>query len=86
MKKNRKILSGLSFKLDKLFFRNLTLLLSAVLIWTGVEHILSEYFIKYNIFRNGFILIILGIILLFVFDSEIEDEDKNKKRISEKWF
>jgi hypothetical protein len=86
MKKNRKVLSGLSFKLDKLFFRNLTLLLSAILMWTGVEHILSEYFIKYSVFRNSVIVIIVGIILLFVFDSEIEEENGTKKRISEKWF
>jgi hypothetical protein len=85
MQKRKSIFSGLSFKLDALFFRNLTLLLSAVMIWTGIEHLLSEYFIKYNIFTNSLIVIFIGVILLFIFDSEVENEEARIKRQSEKW-
>ena len=73
----------MSFRLDALFFRNITLLLSAIFIWTGVEHILSYYFLTESPVKNGMIVIAIGVILLFIFDSEVENEDSEK--LSDKW-
>jgi hypothetical protein len=85
MKKQKRFLRGISFKIDALFFRNLTLLLSAVMMWTGIEHLLSEYFIQYNILQNSLIVIFIGVILLFIFDSEVESQEKENTRQSERW-
>lgn len=73
MKKLRKIFKGLSFRLDALFFRNLTLILSAVLIWRGIWNFLDFYFFPKSDFLSNLLSVALGIILLFVFDSEVED-------------
>lgn len=75
MKHTRRTLTGLSFKLDALFFRNLTLILSAVLIWRGMWNFLDLYLFPGNEFLSNIVSIIIGIILLFIFDSEVESEN-----------
>ncbi len=70
--KNKHKFRGLSFKLDSLFFRNITLILAAVLIWRGIWNILDVYFFPGSILTSNILSIIFGVFLLFVFDSEIE--------------
>jgi uncharacterized membrane protein YbhN (UPF0104 family) len=80
MARKRKIFSGLSFKLDTLFFRNLTLLLAAIFIWRGIWNLLDTYFIPHDKFLSNIIIILIGIFLLFVFDSEVEEEARAKRK------
>lgn len=72
MEKARKILKGLSFKFDTLFFRNLTIILAAIFIWRGMWNILDMYFLPENFLLSNFVCIIFGIFLLYIFDSEFE--------------
>ncbi len=74
MKKTRKFLHGLSFKLDALFFRNLTIILASILIWRGIWNFADKYFFPDNFFLSNIITLIVGIFLLFIFDSEVENE------------
>ena len=73
MKKTRKILKGLSLELDTLFFRNLTLILATILIWRGVWNYADKYFFPNDFFLSNLLTIIVGICLLFVFDSEVKE-------------
>lgn len=75
MKKTTKILKGLSLTWDPLFFRNLTLILATILIWRGVWNFADKYFFPENSFLSNFLVIIVGILLLFIFDSEVEEEN-----------
>lgn len=72
MKKLRRIFKGMSFRLDALFFRNLTLIVSTILIWRGIWNVLDKFFYPDNFLMSNFISIIIGVFLLFVFDSEVE--------------
>lgn len=83
MKKTKKILNGLSFKMDALFFRNLTLILATILIWRGVWNYADKYFFPDNFLLSNLLTIIFGIFLLFIFDSEVESEDKKHKHLSD---
>ena len=79
MKKTKRILKGLSLRYDPLFIRNLTLMASVVLIWRGIEHLLDIYFFPNNEILSSVLTIIIGIVLLFIFDSEIESDPKDGK-------
>ena len=84
MKKIRKFFKGISFKLDELFFRNLTLILATILIWRGVWNFADKHFLPENFMLSNLISIAVGLLLLFVFDSEVEEEVKKEKRGSRK--
>lgn len=73
MKLVRKFLRGMSFRLDTLFFRNLTLILATIFIWRGVWNLSDKFFFPGNFLMSNFFTILVGLILLFVFDSEIEE-------------
>ena len=76
MKKTRRIIRGLSFRLDTLFFRNLTLILATILIWRGIWNFADQYFFPHNFFMSNLLTIIVGIFLLFIFDSEVEEVEE----------
>ena len=76
MKKTKRILSGLSFSLDALFFRNLTLILATILIWRGIWNYADKYFFPNDFFMSNLLTIIVGIMLLFIFDSEVEEVEE----------
>lgn len=80
MKKIKKIFKGLSFKFDALFFRNLTLIVSTILIWRGVWNFVDSYFFPHNHFLSNLLTIVLGIVLLFIFDSEVEETENEIER------
>jgi len=73
MKKTRKIIKGLSLKMDALFFRNLTLIIATIFIWRGVWNLSDHFFFPHNFLTSNITMIIMGLILLFIFDSEIEE-------------
>lgn len=73
MKRYKKFFSGLSFKLDALFFRNLTLIIATILIWRGVWNFADKYFFPENFFMSNFLAVFIGLFLLFVFDSQVEN-------------
>lgn len=81
MKKVKKIIKGLSFKLDALFFRNLTLILATILIWRGVWNFTDMYLLPNDFVLSNLITILVGLFLLFVFDSEVEEEEKEHKHL-----
>jgi len=81
MKKTKKFLKGLSFRLDALFFRNLTLILATILIWRGIWNFADSYFFPHNFFLSNLLTIIIGLFLLFVFDSEVEEDEKKHKHL-----
>jgi len=85
VKKIKKIFKGLSFKLDSLFFRNLTLILATILIWRGVWNFADKYFFPDSFYLSNLLTIVFGIFLLFVFDSEVEEEEKVHKHIVDKY-
>lgn len=74
MKKVRTFFKGLSLTLDALFFRNLTLILATILIWRGIWNFADKYFFPNDFVMSNALTIALGIILLFIFDSEVEEE------------
>jgi hypothetical protein len=76
MSKSKKIFSGLSFKLDALFFRNLTLILATILIWRGVWNLADKFFFADSFITSNTLTIIIGLALLFIFDSEVEETEK----------
>lgn len=76
MKKVRKNFKGLSLKLDALFFRNLTLILATILIWRGIWNFADHYFLPHNFIVSNLLTIVLGIVLLFIFDSEVEEVEQ----------
>jgi uncharacterized membrane protein YbhN (UPF0104 family) len=83
MNKTKKILKGMSFKLDALFFRNLTLILATILIWRGIWNFADHYFFPGNFILSNLLTTFLGIFLLFIFDSEVESEDKKHKHLTD---
>jgi dolichyl-phosphate-mannose--protein O-mannosyl transferase len=79
MKKAKRIFAGLSLKWDPLFFRNLTLILAAILIWRGVWDLIDIFVLPMDTFFGNLVIILVGIVLLFVFDSEVEEEEETNK-------
>jgi hypothetical protein len=75
-----KIIKGLSLKLDSLFFRNLTLILASIFIWRGVWNFSDKYIFPDNFILSNLLCIFIGIFLLFIFDSEVEEELDAEKR------
>lgn len=76
MKKAKKILRGISFKLDALFFRNLTLILATIFIWRGVWNLADHFFIPNNFIVSNIVMIFIGLFLLFIFDSEVGEAEE----------
>jgi sugar phosphate permease len=76
MKKVKKIFRELSFKLDALFFRNLTLILATILIWRGVWNFADKYFWPNDFIASNIATIVIGVFLLFLFDAEIEETEE----------
>lgn len=76
MKKVKKVFKGISFQLDELFFRNLTIILASVLIWRGSWNLLDKFLFPDSPLLSSFFSIIFGIFLLFIFDSEVESESR----------
>ena len=72
MRNLRKIFRGLSFRFDALFFRNITLIISSVLIWRGIWNFCDQYLFPGNFLMSNLFSIAVGIFLLFIFDSEVE--------------
>ncbi len=81
MKRTTKFVKGISFKLDALFFRNLTLILATILIWRGIWNFADKYFFPDNFFLSNLLAMLVGLFLLFVFDSEVEEEEKHHKHL-----
>ena len=86
VKRLKRIFKGISFRLDELFFRNLTLILATILIWRGVWNFADKHFLPENFMLSNLISIVVGLLLLFVFDSEVEEEVKKEKRSTRKVF
>jgi hypothetical protein len=76
MTKFRKVFRGISFRLDALFFRNLTLILATILIWRGVWNFADKYFWPHDFIASNLGTILLGLALLFIFDSEVEETEE----------
>lgn len=94
MRKQKKHFRGISFNLDRFFFRNLILIISGVFIWRGMWGIID--FFGHNFFGYGeysellnsnlFIAdhvfsIIFGIILMYLIDTHLEPpfEEENRR-------
>lgn len=75
MLKTKKIFRGLSFKFDALFFRNLILILATILIWRGVWNLADKFFFADSFITSNTLTIIIGLALLFIFDSEVEEAE-----------
>lgn len=65
-------LRGLSLRFDPYFIRNLTIILAAIFIWRGIWNLLDFYLFPGNIILSNIMSIALGIILLFIFDTEFD--------------
>ena len=76
MKKTRKLIKGISLKLDALFLRNLTLILATILIWRGIWNFADKYFLPHDFILSNTITIAIGLFLLFVFDTEVEETEE----------
>lgn len=76
MKKTRKFTNGISLKLDALFLRNLTLIMATIFIWRGAWNLIDKFFLPNSFLTSNILLILLGLFLLFVFDSEVEEAAK----------
>jgi hypothetical protein len=76
MKKTRKIIKGISLKLDALFLRNLTLIMATIFIWRGTWNLADHYFFPHSFLTSNISMIFLGLLLLFIFDSEIEETEQ----------
>ena len=75
MKKTRKLIKGMSLKLDALFLRNLTLIIATIFIWRGIWNLSDHYFFPHNFLTSNFLMILMGLVLLFIFDSEVEETE-----------
>lgn len=76
MKKAKKFINGLSLKLDDLFFRNLTLIIATIFIWRGIWNLADKYFFPHDFLASNISVIIVGLVLLFIFDSEVEETEE----------
>ncbi len=83
MKKTKKFIRGLSLKFDALFFRNLTLILATIFIWRGVWNLSDRFFFTNNFILSNLSMIIIGLFLLFVFDSEVEETEEEIEETEE---
>lgn len=71
--KRQKKPKGLSFKLDKYFLRNLVVVLGVVMVWRGLWDIVDKYFLPGNPLLSDVFSIIIGILLLYLPDSNLDD-------------
>lgn len=76
MKKTRKFIKGISLKLDALFLRNLTLIVATIFIWRGIWNFLDHHFFPGNFMLSNLLSILIGLFLLFIFDSEVEETEE----------
>ncbi len=72
MAKRKKHFKGMSFIRDHYFLRNITIIFSAIFIWRGVWNLLDHYLLPMNPDLSNIISILIGIILLLIFDKELE--------------
>ena len=83
MTKTRKFIRGISLKLDALFLRNLTLILATIFIWRGVWNLADKYFIAHDFVLSNTLMILIGLFLLFIFDSEVEETEEEIEEAEE---
>lgn len=86
MSKRKTYRSGLSFRWDPLFFRNLTLIIATILIWRGVWNFMDEYLFPKDFLLSNLSVIVVGILMLYLFDTEVEEilEEDEGMRITRK--
>ncbi len=75
MKKTRKLIKGFSLKFDALFLRNLTLIFATIFIWRGIWNLADKYFFPHDFLTSNLAMIFAGLLLLFIFDSEVEETE-----------
>lgn len=71
MKKNSKKFHGLSFKLDKYFFRNLVIALAVVLFWRGMWGLMDVFLFPDNEVLSYGASILAGFIGFYLVDGDL---------------
>lgn len=71
--KKKKDYKGFSLKLDKYFFRNLLVVLGVVMVWRGIWDLLDYYFFPGNQLLSDVLSIVIGVLILYLPDSNIDE-------------
>jgi hypothetical protein len=71
-RKSKKHFKGLGFIRDHHFLRNITIIFAAIFIWRGTWNILDNHFMVGAPLASNVTTILIGFMLLFIFDKEVE--------------